>query len=336
MKKGIIATGNWIVDFVKIIDAYPTQDALANIISQWAANGGSPYNILKDLVKLQADFPLYGVGLVGEDSNGNYIINECNELGINTSGIKKTTLAATSYTDVMTVKETGRRTFFHQRGANALLDRAACQLENYQAKIFHLGYLLLLDKLDEIDEKGRTQASYLFEHARSLGFKVSADVVSESSDRFKTVVPPALPYIDYLFINEYEATKTTGIETVIGGEININKAIEAAKKLLEMGVKDTVFLHFPKGALAVKVSGEVVKQGSVKVPQALIKGANGAGDAFAAGVLLGMHQDWDLQKTLQLAVCSAATSLFDASCSDGVQSVEKALAIGNTYGFQAI
>ena len=51
-RSGIVAAGNWIVDHVKLIDVYPVQDSLANIREESANNGGSPYNVLKDLTKM--------------------------------------------------------------------------------------------------------------------------------------------------------------------------------------------------------------------------------------------------------------------------------------------
>src|ERR1700712_2203071 len=122
MRKGILVGGNWIVDQVKVIDRYPSQQALSNILSECNSNGGSAYNIVMDLNKLQAPFPIEGVGLVGDDSRGNKIISDCTAFGINTSQLKTMEGVSTSYTDVMSVKSTGMRTFFHQRGANALLD----------------------------------------------------------------------------------------------------------------------------------------------------------------------------------------------------------------------
>jgi sugar/nucleoside kinase (ribokinase family) len=64
-RSGVIAGGNWIVDHVKIIDAWPQQDTLANILSQTDANGGSPYNILVDLAKMGGRFSAGGGGLGG-------------------------------------------------------------------------------------------------------------------------------------------------------------------------------------------------------------------------------------------------------------------------------
>jgi len=54
-------------------------------------------------------------------------------------------------------------------------------------------------------------------------------------------------------------------------------------------------------------------------------GAAGAGDAFAADVLFGLHEGWSIAQSLELGVCTAASSLFSTSCSDGVKSVEEVL-----------
>ena len=54
-RKGILAGGNFILDQVKIIDAYPEQDMLATILEERICNGGGPYNVLKDLAAEVAD-----------------------------------------------------------------------------------------------------------------------------------------------------------------------------------------------------------------------------------------------------------------------------------------
>ena len=47
-RQGVLAVGNFIVDYVKVIDAYPAQDMLASILSESRSNGGGPYNVLRD------------------------------------------------------------------------------------------------------------------------------------------------------------------------------------------------------------------------------------------------------------------------------------------------
>ncbi len=334
-RNGIAAAGNWILDITKIIDVYPEQDTLANISAQSSNNGGAPYNVLKDLARLEAPFPLYGIGLVGNDETGKQIEKDCENHSIDTSQISYSSDAGTSYTDVMLVRDTGRRTFYHYRGANALFDLQHIDLSDLPARILHLGYLLLLDSLDEVKANGRTHASVLLEEARALGFKTTVDLVSENSDRFKSIIIPSLPYIDVLFCNEYEAGKLTdiGINTE---NPELDKIKELITGLLNMGVKEWVILHFPTGCAAGNTQGELVYQGSVNMPEGSIIGTTGAGDAFAAGTLYGYHENWSMDKCLELGVSCAAMSLTQAGCSDGIGTKAECLKIGQRYGYRKL
>src|SRR2546422_4116619 len=107
-RKGLLAGGNWIIDQVKLIDVYPQPEQLANIRSQSQGTGGAPYNVLLDLAKLGADFPLFGAGLVGKDALGDLILADCREHQIDTKFLRATSDADTSYTDVMTEASNGR------------------------------------------------------------------------------------------------------------------------------------------------------------------------------------------------------------------------------------
>jgi len=335
MKNGILVGGNWIIDQVKVIDVFPEEEKLVNILEEYNSNGGSAYNVLKGLAKLKIDFPLQGLGLVGDDERGEGIIQECLNLGIDTTQIHKKKGAFTSYTDVMTVKATGKRTFFHQRGANALLGPGDFDFTISSAKMFHLGYLLLLDRLDVIDDDGLTGASKVLKRAKESGFVTSADIVSEKSNRFKMVIPPSLPYIDYLFVNEFEAGMITGIQTISDtGTPLLDNCYKAAAKIIEMGVNKWVILHFPLGAIAVSKDGKKLFQNSVNLPYNKIEGAVGAGDAFAAGVLMGLHNDRLMKYCLELGVCAAASSLFAATSSDSIMKAEECLLLQKKYGFR--
>ena len=334
MRNGILVGGNWIIDQVKIIDTFPEEEKLVTIFSECQSNGGSAYNILKDFVKLGAGFPLSGLGLVGDDDRGDFIIKECKELGIDTTQLRKILSAYTSYTDVMTVKSNARRTFFHQRGANALLDIEHFNFSISTAKIFHLGYLLLLDKLDVLEADGSTRAAKVLKHAKDLGFITSVDVVSENSNRFCTLIPSALPYVDYLFINEYEAGMITGLTTSLNGLPNMESCRKAALKIIAMGVRQWVIVHFPSGSIAVSQSGRVVTQQSINIPADLVIGSVGAGDAFAAGVLMGVHNEEPIEKCLKLGVSAAASSLFAATSSDGILVSTDCLSLADKYGYR--
>ncbi|HEY0968019.1 MAG TPA: carbohydrate kinase family protein [Opitutaceae bacterium] len=332
-RTGILAGGNWIVDHVKLIDAWPAQDALVSIRSQSSSNGGSPYNILVDLAQMGAAFPLAAVGLVGEDANGRAILNDCRARGIDVSQLRTTAAAPTSYTDVMTVEATGRRTFFHQRGANAHLDGEHFDFSATNARFFHLGYLLLLDRLDQL-EGGTTRACDVLRRARAAGLRTSVDCVSEDSGRFGALVLPALPQVDVLFVNDFEAERLTGIALRQAGVLQPSAVRAATERLLAAGVQAWVVLHVPEGVYARGPGSDGLWQPALRLPTERIAGAVGAGDALAAGVLYGLHEDWPMIDALRLGVAVAAASLTDATCSRGVRPVRECLALVETFGFQ--
>lgn len=333
--RGILAGGNWIIDRVKLIDVYPQMEQLANISSESMGTGGAPYNVLLDLAQSGVTFPLAGAGLVGKDAAGAEIIADCRRHKIDTKFLTQTTKSFTSYTDVMTERATGRRTFFHARGANALWDGAGLDFKKSKARIFHLGYLLLLDALDVLDEKFGTRAGKLLAAAQAAGLKTSVDIVSEDSDRFARLIQPTLKYVDYCILNEIEAGKTAGFKVrTADGRLDTVALRHAAGALLQQGVRDLVVIHFPEGALARNRRGEDVWQPSLKLPAKYIAGTAGAGDAFCAGVLLGLHEGWELQRALLTGVCLAAASLSDPTCTAGVKSLKSSLALAKKYGFQ--
>jgi sugar/nucleoside kinase (ribokinase family) len=333
-RRGLLAGGNWIIDQVKIIDVYPQPEQLGNILGQSQGTGGGPYNVLIDLARCGAPFPLYGAGLVGKDALGERILEDCHQHKIDAHLIGTTTKAPTSFTDVMTERDTGRRTFFHDRGANALWQGEGLDFKRTKARVFHLAYLLLLNALDEPDARFGTKAARLLAAAQSAGLKTSVDVVSEDSDRFAKIVMPALKHVDYCILNEIEAGKTTGFKIrQPDGRLDTVTLRHAAGTLLQQGVRELVVIHFPEGAFARTRKGDDVWQSSVKLPPKFIAGTAGAGDAFCAGVLLGLHEDWDLQRSLLTGVCLAAASLSHPTCTAGVKSLNASLALGKKFGF---
>lgn len=315
MRNGIVAGGNWIVDRVKAIDRYPEEQTLSTILSQSNQNGGGPFNVLVDLARLGAKFPLEGIGLIGDDQDGEFILKTCREHNIDTLQIRAVE-ASTSYTDVMAVPATGRRTFFHHRGANALLDVPHFDFTKTTAKHFHLGYMLLLDTLDQPDPEFGTRAGRVLDQARKKGLTTSIDAVSESSYRFPEIVLPTLPHADICFLNEYELGRTLGIS------IPENAAEEelkpAAQRLFEAGLKDLAIIHSARFGFAMNRAGESWYRPSLEVPEYEIKGTVGAGDAFAAGFLFAIHEGYNPETALDWAIRAAASSLLGEGASNGI------------------
>jgi sugar/nucleoside kinase (ribokinase family) len=329
-RNGVFAAGSFILDHVKVIDAWPDQDMLANISSETRSNGGGPFNVLMDLRALGAEYPLEAAGLLGDDPDAAWIRSVCQSHGIDDGQFGTTGDAATSYTDAMCVEGDGRRTFFHQRGANSLFSPEYVDLSASNAKIFLLGYLLLLDSMDRFDGEGRTDASRLLEEARTMGFLTAVETVSALDDRFGEVVLASLRHTDFFFLNEVEASLVLGV----GVGPTSGPMAEAAAAVAALGTPGRVVIHSAAGAVCHELDGSQVLQGSIDLPSEMIRGSTGAGDAFTAGYLFGVHEGADSQTCLLQGVSAAGRSLLHATASGGMVTMDACLALSKRFGFR--
>lgn len=327
-RSGFIAGGNFIVDTVLRIERFPQEEMLVKIVDESRGNGGGPYNVLCDLSAMQTGLPLAAICLLGDDENGRWIREDCVRRGIDVTQVHVTSAEPTAYTQVMTVQSTGRRTFFHRLGANRLLDVDHFDFSRSHARIFHLGYLLLLDRLDLVDEQGQTGAARVLRSAKEAGLTTSVDLVSVDHPSFRTIALAALPWTDYLIINEIEAGRILSRRL----ESHDSHALSmAAAELLSFGIGRSVVIHTEAGGFAATAQ-RTYCVGSLQLPRSFSCGANGAGDAFAAGFLYGVHENWEMRECLRLAVCAAAASLSTPTPSAGLRPVADCLALGEKYG----
>ena len=161
----------------------------------------------------------------------------------------------------MTVASTGRRTFFHERGANAELDVENFDFSQTKAKIFSLGYLMLLDKLDTLAEDGSTGASTVLKAARAAGLITAVDAVSTPHPSFKEIAVASLKEADIFFVNELEAW------WIVGHEVTLENLESAIRDIAKMGSPGTVVIHMPQGAIAYTLDEDrIAFQPSVDLP----------------------------------------------------------------------
>lgn len=328
----LLAGGCWLVDHVKVIDRYPELDGLCRIEGESVCNGGGPFNLLVDLARMEAPFELHATGLVGEDDNGRLILELCRRHGINTSRLRTTTAAPTSYTDVMSERTSGRRVFFHQKGTNAIAGEKDFSFRGIASGHFHYGYLLLLDRMDEPGEDGLTGAARLLRAARAAGLTTSADLVTEVSARVPAVVKPVVPFVDLLFLNEAEAGAVLGRDLRPGGRPDLAGCAAAAEAIRGLGAPGWVVLHFAEGVVAAGPGGRCLRQGAVRLPRERVAGAAGAGDALAAGVLSSFLQGRPMETALREGVAAAAACVTDPTTSGGLRPIAECLELLDTHG----
>jgi sugar/nucleoside kinase (ribokinase family) len=325
-RSGITGAGNFIIDHVKTVDLWPEEGMLSFILEERKAGGGCAYNVLTDLARLNGGLPLNAVGITSNDVDGDFILEDLGRNGIDTSMMTVMDNVMTSYTDVITVKNTGNRTFFHNKGTNKYLDIEHFRFSEIGSRIFHIGYILLLDALDGPDPEYGTRMARLLKMAKESGLKTSVDVVSESSYRFNKIVLPALKFSDYLILNEIEAGRTAGYEIrEKSGSLNYANLKDTLRMLLNTGESELVCIHFPEGAYAGAKNEQPIYMPSHALPGDYIVSTVGAGDAFCAGMLYGIYEEWDLERSIRFANAMAGLCLSDMSATGGVKSIQETL-----------
>ena len=294
-KNGIAIAGVILVDKINNLTAFPKCGELAKINGVSFSTGGCVPNVAIDLKKAMPSLKVNAIGKIGNDENGSYVIDTLTSNGVDCSMVKECD-DKTSFTEVMSVIG-GQRTFFTYAGANSSFGYEDIDFDNLNVKMLHLGYFLLLDKVDGGD------GEKILKRAKELGIETSIDLVTENSNRFSLVIP-CLKYTDNLIINESEAGSLTGITPTLS---NLE---EIALKLKQMGVNKRVIIHTPELSVCASNNG-VTKFASYDVPKNLIKGTTGAGDAFCAGALIGIYLDKSDEEILNVASCIAITALFE-------------------------
>ena len=317
---GIAVAGNALVDHYKRIGTYPAASALTTIHSVETAPGGLLCNCAIDLARLDPGLRIPVVGVVGEDEAGDFLARRLDSYpGIDTGQLHRA--GRTSFTDVMEDAAAATRTFFHYRGANALLCPDHFDFARLDADLLHIGYALLLDALDAADPVYGTGLARVLATAKQHGLRTSIDVVSEQSDRFRQIVPAALRHTDYCIVNEVEACRTTGVELVDPVAPDLDVLRRAASALLELGVSTWAVIHWSAGAVGLACSGEWVVRPALALDPDRIVTTTGAGDAFAAGVVYTAWEGGGLAAAIETGIGAAASSLLVGNATDGVPDV---------------
>lgn len=294
MREGIIVSGSILVDKINQITRFPNPGELTQIKSLSMAVGGCVPNDAIDIKVIAPDIKVYAGGKIGNDEEGNFTLDTFKKYNVDSSNIVVSKDEKTSFTYVMSILG-GERTFFTYPGASATFGLSDIDFEKCNAKMLHLGYFLLLDKVDNGD------GLKILKKAKENGIKTSIDLVSENSDRYSLIVP-CLPYVDNLIVNEVEGGRIAGIEP------KENNLKEIAEKLMELGVKERVIIHMPDKGICLSKGG-YTEVNSLDLPKGYIKGATGAGDAFCSGSLVGIYKGYSDKEILEFGSMCAVVSL---------------------------
>lgn len=333
-REGILTGGTWCVDRNLLLDRWPHENGRADILAAEQGGGGSGCNMAIAIKKLAPDMPVAAIALVGDDADGHFLISEADRYGIVRAKMRTTGDSETDYTLAFASAATGQRTHVSWFGTSHYLSPDHFDFAGDTHRIFHLGLPGIHRLMDGPWNGDANGWVTVLKRARAAGLLTNIELASIAPDRLTALVRPCLPHLDLVIVNDHEIGGIAGIETVRDHRTDIDACVAAAKAVVAGGTALHAVVHFPKGAIVASRDGSVVRKPSVSVPPAEVKGANGAGDAFAAGFLYGFHQGWEVEKAVALAHATAAASLRQISTTATIASWQECLALADRWGWR--
>ena len=316
MNKGVIGLGMWCVDTTYKINELPERGKLEPILDSFQCVGGGPSNVLTDLSSLGFNYPMIAMGSIGLDGNASIIKNHLKKNNIQINYLISSKTVPTSQTVCMSEKK-NERTFLYYPGANNLLDTKHFKIDDLKSKpkILYIGYLTLLGKLDRFNYN-KTRLNIVLEKAKKKNLITIIDLVSNKTSHFQKIVYSALPFTDYLLLNEIEAQLLFKKSIKKNDNyLNIKLILQLTKKIFKKGLLKGLIIHNSKESVCV-LKDQTHNIKSKIIPQQKIKNAVGAGDAFCAAFIYGIHENWNIEKILKKAH-AAGTAMMKIDASSG-------------------
>jgi sugar/nucleoside kinase (ribokinase family) len=334
-RRGVLSAGSFCVDFNKSIARWPDEDTSNEVLAVDRQGGGAGFNMALDLKRLDPELPVEAMGLVGDDELARFLFGECDARGVDRTALRAAPGGATMSVDAFNVAANGRRTHFYHQGVAAEMTPDDFDFSSTTARILHLG-LPGAHKAMDLPWRGDANGWVaVLRKARAAGLGANLELMTTKAERLAELGRPCLPHLDWIIVNDYEIGALAGRETRrADGSTDPAAVARAIDDVLALGSMHWAAAHFPEGAIVGADDGSRCVMGSVALPAAVIVGANGAGDAFAAGMLYGLHQRWPMMECLELGHACAAASMRAVSTTAGVGTVGECRALAKQWGFR--
>jgi ribokinase len=262
----VVVFGSCFLDYVAYVDAIPKPGQTLGSESFAKGFGGKGANQAVMAARLGANVRM--VASVGSDGDGSEYIANFKRQGVDTTFVKQLPETATGLAMISVNVNTAENAIVicpNAAAKTALDDFTTCA-----DKILANAKIVVCQ--NEVPLPA-TLGALKFAHERNI-YTIFNTAPAPSKDQIK-LIKPYLPFVSLLCPNEHEATLMTDVKVT-----DYETAVEAAKKLRELGVKDVVITLGALGACVVTDRGaEHVRGIKVKAVD-----TTGAGDAFVGSM----------------------------------------------------
>lgn len=303
----VICLGILVADiFAEPIPAIPAPGQLGLTDRFLLGAGGCASNTAACLNRLGRKVKV--LGKVGTDLFGGFVLDDLRRLGVDCSSVAFSKTHPTSGTVIVNVTGEDRR-YIHCVGANADFSFADIDCSVLDgARVLHVGGYMVMPKF------GAEDLTQLFRAARQRSVKTVLDVVTPPGlVMSRRQLESMLAYTDVFLPNDDEAEAMTGLKDPVAQASFLSNLNPACDVVITLGAR---------GAVACRGS-EIIQAGTYSV-QSIDE--SGAGDAFAAGFITGLLEDWPLEKTLSFASAVGASCTSALGCTAGVFTFDEAIA----------
>lgn len=297
----IIGLGEICKDWVSIVPHYPKPDEKIDSELEQYFGGGVTANYVTATSRL--GIPSAFIGAVGDDLDGDFLLDDMKKEGVNIDYILKKRNMRTPVNFIFVVKKGGQKTIIQ----SPHLQTTKLNLSDLKPEMFSNAKLLHTTAV-HMDLTLRA-----IKYAKINKVQISLDLESQIAIRGISELKPILEQVDVLLPNKMGAMILTKTKS----------PIDAAKEFNKIGIKTVVITLGEKGAIAIR-DGDIIKVPAFKINAV---DATGAGDTFCGAFSYGNTiKKWPLEKSLTFANACAALKMMKLGARTGMPTLEKAIA----------
>ncbi len=246
------------------------------------------------------------VGGVGDDIMADWVLARLKHFGVDTWGIQQKPGWKTS-SSIVTTRADGSRPALHMKGATKDFVVAEDMYSRItDCTVFHTGGIGLTEAMDAGGHSAKVMRA-----AQAAGAKTTVDVFA-GSPKDLPAIAAVLPYTDYFMPSIEEAQALCGL-TDLG---------DTAKFFFDMGVQACVLTMGGEGAYYHHLDGTKFKIPAFAIT---VKCTCGCGDAFNAGMAVGLVKGFDMETSVRFAQATSALNATGLGSQAGVVDLEHTL-----------
>lgn len=308
----ILCVGMVCVDLlVSTVDYFPEKGKLVMADRITMQIGGCAANAAIDLARI--GLPVTIVGKTGSDNLGKILQEKLIQEKVDVSGLIKAQDVDTS-ASIVTISSDGERSVIHSLGAN--LDFC---FEDIDTTVIRGKKIMLIAGTFLMPSFDGAGTERMLRLAKENEVLCCMDTAWDSTGVWMEKIRMTLPYLDWFMPSYEEARALSGKE----------QPGEMALYFQNNGVRNVVIKLSSEGCYVKEENGNGYLVPAYNRVQSV--DSSGAGDAFCAGFITGLHQGWDTARSARFANAVGAHCIMQVGTTAGVKSLTDILDFMQAY-----